>query len=196
MIKKLILSILTVITIISAVNAQFKFNNIFFEGKIGRAKPLGSFSEYAEVGITYSLEVGYHISERIALGLGKTKMATLGFDPSLKTGILGINLHGLSSYYAKTWYTLLEGTVKPYIALGLGIGRSQISNLRIDVPLEVTKKTDFAAHAELGLILGGFNLSYSFNYNGKTPKGFDYNPSTQDLPIIFHRASLGYRFDF
>ncbi len=195
--KKLLLSVIVSITIFSAANAQFELEKLFAGGTIGYAKPIGDFSNYAKCGLTYTGEIGYALDDHLAVGLGYTKTATVAIDSTGDSGLFGLNVFSLPSYYAKAWYNFLTGNFKPYAGAALGLSRSGLPDVEVNGELIPGKKrTGFGAHFELGFFLGGFNLSYAFNLNSKTPKELDYNPKMQDLSVMYHRFNIGYRYSF
>lgn len=185
------------ITIFSAANAQFELEKLFAGITIGYAKPLGDFSNHAKGGLTYTGEVGYDIDDHLAVGLGYTKTATVAIDTTLSSGILGLNVYSLSSYYAKAWYNFLTGNFKPYAGIALGLSQTGEPDVTINGELiPGNNRTGFGAHLELGFFYSGFNLSYAFNLNSKTPKELNFNQKAQDLSVMYHRFNIGYRYSF
>ncbi len=195
--KKFIFAVIMFITFFSTASAQFDLEKLFVGGTIGYAKPIGDFSDYAKGGLTYTGEIGYSLNDNFAVGLGYTKTATVAIDTSLNSGLLGLNVYSLPSYYAKAWYTFMTGNFKPYAGLGLGFSQSGTPDVTVNGELIKGKKRGgLGAHLELGFVVSGFNLSYSFNMNAKTPKELNYNPKVQDLSVLYHRFNIGYRYSF
>ena len=155
------------IALTNTSTAQFEFENIFGGATIGYANPIGDFSEYAKGGFSYEGHLGYNLTDNIAVGFEYCGTITAAIDPSGTTGLGGLNLYGLSNYFAKGWYYFLEDDFKPYAAVGLGASLFAEPDLTVnDVVFPGAKRTGFGALGELGFFFKSFNLSYGFVYGG------------------------------
>jgi len=197
--KKLSILLVTILLVTTTTKAQFEIENLFGGGNLAYAVPTSDFSEYAKGGIAYNTVIGYDITEKVAVGIEYGGALTAGFDETISTGLFGINLYGLSNYMIKGWYKFSENKVKPYTALGLGLSNVAEPDITIQgQTIEGAGRLGFGANAELGVSLAGFNISYSFNIAGRTPKEEDaiFNPIASDLPVNYHRIGIGYIYSF
>ena len=195
--KKLILMSLLSIALTETSTAQFEFENIFAGASIGYAKPLGAFSEYAKGGFSYEGHLGYNLNENLAVGFEYSATITAAIDPTLSTGIIGINLYGLTNYFAKGWYYFLEDDFKPYASVGLGASQFAEPDITINEELfPGSSRTGFGGMAELGFFFKGLNLSYGFVYGGNTSKTPVFNQNIANKTIMYHRFMIGYTYSF
>lgn len=195
--KKILLIALLSFALANTSSAQFEFENIFGGATIGYAKPLGDFSEYAKGGFAYEGHLGYNLNDNLAVGIEYSATITAAIDPSGSTGLLGVNLYGLSNYFAKGWYYFLEDDFKPYAAVGLGASLFAEPDLTVNEEVfPGAKRTGFGGLGELGFFFNGFNLSYGFVYGGNTAKEPVYNDQIANKPIMYHRFMIGYTYRF
>jgi len=195
--KKLILSVAMLAFFFTSSHAQFDVEKLFGGANVAFAKPLGDFSEFAKGGFSYNVLGGYQLTDNLGVGLEYGSAATVALSDSITSGILGVNIFGLRSVLAKGWYRFTTGTVRPYV--GLGIGAGQVAEPDITVGTDVTKggkRWGLGANVELGLNIKGFNLSYSFNVNGKAPSEPVFSPGVKDLSVNYHRFAAGYIYNF
>ncbi len=194
--KKLTLLTVFAVLFISQINAQFELEKLFGGVNIGYAKPIGKFTDYAKGGLTYNAVVGYKLTENVYVGGEYASVLTvaLGNEENL---FLDTKILGTQTYNLKAWYNFLTGKFKPYASLALGL--SKFSEPDITVGTETTfgaKRLGFGANAEVGFVVGGFNLSYAFNYGGKTPKEPVIYTDMKSVNILYHKFSLGYIYNF
>lgn len=195
--KKYLLSLALMLFIGASVNAQFDLDKLYGGINIGYANPIGDFSEYAKGGLTYNAQAGYYLTDNVGVGFEYAAALTASFDESGDTGLFGLNIFGLNGYYAKGWYKFMDGFFKPYVAVGLGLSQFSEPDLTIGTEsVTGASRFGFGANGELGLVLGGFNLSYAFVYGGKTAKEPVFNEEVVDLNILYHKFSVGYIYNF
>lgn len=195
--KKLTLTLILFVSLLSVGTAQFEIENLFGGANIGYAKPLGDFSEFAKGGFTYNVQLGYKLNDNFSVGVEYLSAVTAAIDTTLETGLFGVNLYGLNGYYAKAWYKFLDGSFKPYGALGLGL--SQFSEPDVTVgtdTVEGASRMGFGANAEIGFVIKNFNLSYAFVLGGKSATEPVFNDKVADLGIVYHKFSVGYLYNF
>lgn len=195
--KKLILSVVMLTFFFTSSQAQFEVEKLFGGANIAFAKPLGDFSDYAKGGFSYNVIAGYQLTENLGIGIEYGSAVTAAIDTTLETGLFGLNAYGLQSFLAKGWYRFSTGTVRPYV--GIGIGGARVSEPDITIGTDIVegaKRIGFGANVELGLNIKGFNLSYSFNVSGKSPKEPVFNPNVADLSVNYHRFAAGYIYNF
>jgi len=202
--KKLILSVAMLAFFFSSSHAQFEVEKLFGGANIAFAKPIGDFSEVAKGGLSYNILGGYQLTEKLGVGLEYGEALTVGIardsnGVEISEGIFGAQIFGLRSILAKGWYRFSTGTVRPYV--GAGIGAAQVSepdaeDANGNVTLAGAKRWGLGASIELGINIKGFNLSYSFNVNGKGPKEAVFNSDIADLNVNFHRFAAGYIYNF
>ena len=195
---KNLFSILTLVVIATfSANAQFSINKLFGGASVGYAKPIGDFSEYAKGGLTYSLAGGYHLTEKIGVGLEYNSATTAALDQDGSTGLFGVNLYSLTSVLAKGWYQFTESKMRPYAAVGLGFGNVSEPDVTIGEDTTVgSVGGGFGANLELGVNFKGVNLAYSFNVSGKASKDPVFNDDIAGLGANYHRFSVGYLYNF
>ncbi len=193
--KKFILSIFCSLVLLASANAQFDVENLFGGVNIGYAKPMGGFSDYAKGGFAYNAEAGYKLKENLGVGVMYQGVITAAIDSDSLSGLIGLNLYGLESYLAKGWYTFTDGKVKPYAALGLGLAKVAEPDITINSQtIEGAKRFGFGANVELGVTFSGFNVSYSFNMGGRSPKEGVFNGG-DDLSVMYHYFGIGYLYN-
>lgn len=195
--KKLILSVAMLTFFFTTSHAQFDLEKLFGGANVAFAKPVGDFSEYAKGGFSYNVLAGYQVTEKLGVGLEYGSAATVALDDSLSTGLLGVNIFGLRSILAKGWYRFATENFRPYVAAGIGaaqVGEPDISDGTTTIKGE--KRWGLGANVELGFNIKGFNLSYSFNVNGKGPKESKFNANIADLSVNYHRFAAGYIYNF
>ena len=191
--KKLTLTLVMFVSLLTAGKAQFDIDNLFGGANIGYAKPLGDVSEFIKGGLTYNGVLGYKLNENFAVGVEYASAITLAIDTTGGSG-LGGNIYGLTGYYAKAWYKFMEGTFQPYAALGLGL--AQFEEPDWGSTGENQKRSGFGANVELGFTIKNFNLSYAFVLGGKAVEESVFVPGIADLSVNYHRFSLGYLYNF
>lgn len=195
--KKLIFTITFTFTLLTVGQAQFDIDNLFGGANIGYAKPLGAFSDYAKGGLTYNAVIGYKITENFSAGVEYSSAITAAIDTSLTTGILGVNIYGLTGYYAKAWYKFKEGTFQPYASVALGVANFEEPEITSGTStIKGANRLGFGANAELGFTIKNFNVSYAFVLGGKAPKEPVFNTNIADVGITYHKFSLGYIYNF
>lgn len=193
---KKLLFILCLALLSQISNAQFDLNKVSAGFTVGYAKPLGDFSEYAKGGFAYQLIGSYDLTKELALGLEYSAALTAALDSDL-TGIFGLNIYGLQTLQLKSWYVFSEKRVSPYAGLGLGLARFTEPDVTInETTVEGSRRSGLGASGEVGLRIGGFQMSYAYVMNGKTSKEPVFNPNIVDLPIHYHRIALGYIYQF
>ena len=196
--KKLILSVAMLAFFFTSSNAQFDIEKLFGGANIAFAKPVGDFADVANGGISYNILGGYQLTDNLGVGLEYGEALTAGIERDsagvdITSGIFGAQLFSLKSIQAKGWYRFTTGTVRPYVAAG--IGAAQVAEPSGDI-VEGAKRWGLGASVELGVNINGFNLSYSFNVNGKGPKEPVFNANVADLSVNFHRFAAGYIYNF
>lgn len=196
--KKLILSVAMLAFFFTSSNAQFDVEKLFGGANIAFAKPVGDFSDVANGGISYNILAGYQLTDNLGVGLEYGEALTAGVEKDsagvdISSGIFGAQLFGLRSIQAKGWYRFTTGTVRPYVAAG--IGAAQVAEPDSDI-VKGAKRWGLGASVELGVNINGFNLSYSFNVNGKGPKEPVFNANVADLAVNYHRFAVGYIYNF
>jgi hypothetical protein len=196
---KNLLFLLTFLTFFSTTSqAQIDIDNLFGGANAAYANPVGDFSTYAKGGFSYNLVVGYKIKENIGVGFEYGGALTAAILPdSIQTGILGINLFGLESYLLKGWYQFGESeTFKPYASVGLGVAVVSEPEITTGTSTIGEKRTGLGASLELGVVIKSFNISYSFNASGRTPKEPAFTQFAADLGVNYHRFGVGYIYNF
>ncbi len=202
--KKLILSVAMLAFFFTSSQAQFDIEKLFGGANIAFAKPVGDFSEVAKGGLSYNILGGYQLTEKLGVGLEYGEALTVGVEKDsagvdITSGIFGAQIFGLRSILAKGWYRFATGNVRPYV--GAGIGGAQVAEPDIEdgngnVIVAGAKRWGLGASIELGINIKGFNLSYSFNVNGKGPKDAVFNSDIADLSVNYHRFAAGYIYNF
>ncbi|MEZ4907057.1 MAG: outer membrane beta-barrel protein [Saprospiraceae bacterium] len=196
--KKLTFAVIMMILSITAINAQFEIEKVFGGANLGYAKPVGAFNDYAKSGITYNIEAGYKFTDHLFAGVEYNSVLTaaLGSEDNL---FLDSKLLGVEAYYLKGWYTPLTGKFKPYVALAVGLAHyseGDYTDGNGNITTEGGKRLGLGGNLELGIALGGFNLSYSFNLSGKTAKEPVIYPDIESVNITYHRFAIGYLYNF
>ena len=196
--KKLILSVAMLAFFFSTSQAQFDMEKLFGGANIAFAKPVGEFAEVANGGLSYNILGGYQLTDNLGVGLEYGEALTAGIERDssgvdITSGIFGAQLFSLRSIQAKSWYRFTTGTVRPYVAAG--IGAAQVAEPDGDT-VKGAKRWGLGASVELGVNINGFNLSYSFNVNGKGPKEAVFNANIEDLNVNYHRFAAGYIYNF
>lgn len=202
--KKLILSVAMLAFFFTSSQAQFDMEKLFGGGNISFIKPVGDFSSVANGGISVNLFGGYHLTEKLGVGLEYAEGITAGIEKDstgvdITKGIFGAQLFGLRSIQAKSWYRFTTGTVRPFVAAGIGaaqVAEPDATDADGDVTIAGAKRWGLGASVEVGVNINGFNLSYSFNVNGKGPKEAVFNSNIADVGVNFHRFAAGYIYNF
>ena len=190
--KKLLYTLLLVFGLSGAANAQF-LDNIYGGAALGYANPVGNFSEFAKGGVTWTVQAGYKITDRLSAGLEYSSAAVVGIDTTGNSGIGGISAYGLGGYLIKAHYRFTDGNLQPFA--GVGLGAARVLEPASDISVGATR-VGFGANIELGIKLFGAIVSYSFNVNGKTPEEPVFNVGSADLGVNYHRFSIGYCYNF
>lgn len=183
----------------STASAQFDAGKLFGGANLGYASPIGDFSEYAKGGFAYNLLAGYQFTEKLSAGIEYSSAVTVALDVEGGSGFLGFTAYGLNAFVVKGWYKFMTGNFKPYVGLGVGLANVAEPTIIINnVETEGASRLGLGANAELGLTIAGFNVSYSFNINGKTPSAEEsvLNIESADLSVSYHRFALGYIYNF
>ena len=139
------------------------------------------------------------MTEKLGVGLEYGEAFTVALDDSLSSGILGVNIFGLRSIQAKGWYRFATGNFRPYVAAGIGAAQvvePDYPDITTAATVPGEKRWGLGASLELGVNIQGFNLSYSFNVNGKGPKESNFNQNVADLAVNYHRFAAGYIYNF
>lgn len=195
--NKLLLTLFITLMSFGVTKAQFDLSNFYGGVKVGFAKPIGKFSEFAKGGLSYNVEAGYKINENIGVGFEYARAVTAAIDTSASAGLININIFGLNSYFLKGWYTIPMGSFKPYAAVGLGVTRFKEPDFTINGNTTYgDTRYGAGGDIELGFVVKGFNLAYNFVYNGKSVKEPVYNDNVKNLSVAFHRFSIGYLYGF
>ena len=194
---KFFLTILLSLTIFFTAKAQFDAENIFGGANAAYAKPVGDFSEFAKGGFSYNIVGGYLLTEKIGVGVEYGSAVTAAIDTTLSSGVLGLQLYGLNSYLAKGWYRFSTGAFRPYVGVGLGLGRVSEPDVTIQgTTTKGAKRFGFGGNVELGFNIKGFNLSYGFNLSGKVSDEPVFGPNAAGLAANYHRFAAGYIYNF
>lgn len=195
--NKFILSFILSILFFTSSFAQFEAENLFGGANVGYAKPIGDFSDFAKGGFSYDVLVGYKLTENLGVGIAYQGVITGAVDSTASSGLFGVNLYGLESYLAKGWYSFTDGNVKPYASLGLGLARVAEPDITIgNETVKGARRVGFASSIELGVLFKGFNVAYSFNMGGRSPKEPIFNGAASDQAVNYHRFALGYIYNF
>ena len=155
--KKLLLTLITIVAVNAAVSAQsggykpFKVDAMF-----GYALPAGS--DAIKGGITFSIEPKYNVTDNIAIGvqLGSTLLASSNSS---------IGLAALANYSLVGEYYFSDNKVRPFAGLGTGIYAPG------DIELTINGKTStipggksmFGFAPRVGLQIGHFRLAAEYN---------------------------------
>ncbi len=202
--KKLILSVAMLAFFFTSSQAQFNIEKLFGGANIAYAKPIGDFSDVAKGGLSYNILGGYQLTDNLGVGLEYGRALTVGIEKDsagvdISSGIFGAQIFGLQSIQAKGWYRFTTGTVRPYVAAGVGaaqVAEPDATDADGNVTLAGAKRWGLGASVELGVNINGFNLSYSFNVNGKGPEEPVFNADVKDLSVNYHRFAAGYIYNF
>lgn len=195
--KNLILCFIACFTFVFSAQGQRLQGDFFGSAFLGYGNPVGDFAEYVKGGISYSVAAGYFIKDKIAVGGEYGSVLAGGVDKTGSTGLFGINIFGISNFSLKGWYFMSKGKVSPYAALGLGVAQFSEGDVTInDQTTKGAKRLGLAVSPEIGVTLGGFNITYSFMLNGKTPQEPVFNDQIVDLAVNYHRFNIGYMYDF
>ncbi len=176
-------------------HAQFDASNLFGGLTVGYAKPVGDFSDHAKGGLAWDIDLGYRLTEQLAVGVHYGAAVTAAISEG--SGVLGLENYALQSWLARGWYLLGTNKVKPFVGLGLGFSNVAEPDVTISgVTTEGAKRSGLGAMGELGLALGDFILSYSYHMCGKSPEDPVINGAPADLAVNYHRFAVGYLYNF
>lgn len=170
--------------------SQFDINNIYGGANLGWASPMGKFKESANGGLTYNVEVGYKITEKLGVGIEYGTSLTVGFKD-------GLDIYGMNEYLAKANYRFFNKKFSPYAAVGLGV--ASVSEPDITVGNDTTigsRSLGLGTVVEAGLDIYGVILAYRFNYNGNISKDAVYDVANAGTPVILNQFVVGYIYKF
>ncbi len=193
--KRIFFSIITMLFILASAHAQFSAADLFGGANIGYSKPVKDIKDYAKAGVTFNIEAGYKVRENLGIGLMYQRAFTGGIDSDTLIVIDNITNYNLESFLIKGWYTLAEEEVKPYIGLAAGIARVSEPDVTTNTgTTEGTNRIGLGASLEVGILLRGFNVSYSFNLAGKTPENSVLRGGG-DINVLYHYFGIGYIYN-
>ncbi len=156
MVRKIILGMvfMLVSTTIFAQSENYKA----FKVDLGVLYGLPSGDIYSS-GIGFYLEPKYNVSDDIALGL-RLEWAVLGAGDALGDA----SISALSSYLLTGDYSFGEGTVRPYV--GLGMGLYSFGSISVDFGTgsgSLDMGTKFGLSPRAGVVLGHFKVGLDYN---------------------------------
>ncbi len=193
--KKIFFVLISSLCILASANAQFNASDIFGGANIGYSKPVKDIKDYAKAGLTFNVEAGYKLRESLGVGFMYQHAITGGIDSDTLVVIDDITNYKLESFLVKGWYILAEEEVKPYISLAAGIAKVSEPDVTIGATTtEGTNRIGLAGNLEVGILLRGFNVSYSFNLAGKTPETAVLNGGG-DISVFYHYFGIGYIYN-
>ncbi len=175
------------------VNAQ----KIAIGGGLGAAKLTGDLGKDGSFGLQYLLEGKYFFTDQLAAGLEYNGNAiAFGNDG----GLFGVSAYGATLYLAKGEYFLTNGTVQPYVGLGLGLGQISTPEITVSdgtgnsstIPSE--SSFNLAVSPRLGVQISSFALEFAYNITGKTPKSELQNTTVADMPFNFYNITVKYNY--
>lgn len=194
---RVITSLVIVLCATFTLSAQFDFDKVYGGANIGYASPTGDFNEFAKGGLTYTFVAGYKLTDRLAVGIEYGSAVTASIDTTLESGIFGLETYGLSNYFLRGSYKLLDKGFAPYVAVGVGLATVEEPDVTSgNTTVEGQSRAGFGADVELGINIKGVNLSYSYVIGGKTPEDPVFSTRSGDTGVSYHRFQVGYIYNF
>lgn len=168
----------------------------------------GEFGEDASAGLGLNASVRYHLMDMLQVGYEYNRNAILAVNES-QTNV-DIAVMGVKAHMAKAYFMPWNYFVKPYVALGAGLGKLEEPEIKTDTGEIIQaekKKNTFVISPEVGVYIFGFKLAVSyFSAGDGTISSIDLSKpvlATDPFPvksetkaINFLQFSMGYSFTF